>query len=144
MVVWSIASDVTHSGGINRHARDDIERVGLARYLATAATSDLDRTLWLADDLVGQPEHDRVALVECGRPSPLARELSLLLTKAGRTPVPMLIQDRALAQADQTLRKLSGVSAVWVFAENLFDAYMCVFATQLTFAMRRVAREGLP
>jgi len=36
------------------------------------------------------------------------------------------------------------VSSVWVFAENLFEAYMSVFATQLTFAMRRVARQGMP
>jgi hypothetical protein len=118
--------------------------VGIARYLATAATGDLDRTLWLADSLVGEPQRDRVALVECGRPSPLARELAGLLTKAGRIPVSVVIQDRELAQSETLLRRLSGVSEVWVFADNLFDAYMSVFATQLTFAMRRAARDGLP
>jgi hypothetical protein len=118
--------------------------VGIPRYLATASTVDLDRTLWLADDLVAQPEHDRVALVECGRQSLLARDVAALLTRAGRTPVSALIEDRALAQSDALLRRLSGVSSVWVFVENLFDAYMSVFATQLTFAMRQVARQGLP
>jgi hypothetical protein len=118
--------------------------VGLARYLATVATDDLDRTLWLADDLVAQPEHATVGLIECGRPSPMAHELATLLGKAGRSSVSLLIKDRDIAQSDAVLRKLSGVSCVWVFAENLFEAYMSVFATQLTFAMRRVARGGLP
>lgn len=118
--------------------------MGLARYLATAATDDLDRTLWLADDLAAQPDHDKVGLIECGRPSPLARELAALLGKADRSSVSLLVQDREIAQSETVLRKLSGVGSVWVFAENLFEAYMSVFATQLTFALRRVAREGLP
>jgi hypothetical protein len=118
--------------------------VGISRYLATALTGDLDRTLGLADDLTSPPEHDKVALLECGRPSMLAREVAGLLTRAGRTPVTALIEDRALAQSDALLRRLSGVSAMWVFVENLFDAYMSVFATQLTFAMRQVARQGVP
>ena len=118
--------------------------MGIARYLATAVTGDLDRTLRLADDLAGQPDYDKVALIECGRPSPLARELGALLTKAGRSHVSVLIQDRELAQSDALLRRLAGVSAVWIFAESLFEAYMTVFATQLTFGLRRVARDGLP
>jgi hypothetical protein len=109
-----------------------------------AATGDLDRTLWLADDLAAQPDKDKVALVECGRPSPQARELADLLTRAARPHVSVLIQDRELAQSDALLRRLSGVGAVWMFAESLFEAYMTVFATQLTFVLRRVAREGLP
>jgi hypothetical protein len=119
--------------------------VGIPRYLATAATADLDRVLRLADELSEQRlERDRVGLVECGRPSPLARQLATQLTRAGRFPVSVLIGDRELAQSDSVLRRLSGVSSVWVFAENLFDAYMSVFATELTFAMRRAARQGLP
>jgi hypothetical protein len=118
--------------------------VGIPRYLATAVTGDLDRTLWLADDLTSRPEHDKVALVECGRPSSMAREVADLLKRAGRTPVTALIEDRALAQSEALLRRLSGVSAVWVFVENLFEAYMSVFATRLTFAMRQVARQGVP
>ena len=118
--------------------------MGIPRYLATAVTTDLDRTLWLADDLSARPEQDRVALVECGRPSPLAREVADLLARAGRTAVLARIENRDLAQSDVLLRRLSGVSSVWVFVENLFDAYMSVFATQLTFAMRRVARQGVP
>jgi hypothetical protein len=123
---------------------DDGRYVGIARYLATAATGDLDRTLWLADDLAAQPDDDKVALIECGRPSPLARELEALLKQAGRSHVSVLIQDRELAQSDALLRRLSGVGAVWIFAESLFEAYITVFATQLTFVLRRVAREGLP
>ena len=118
--------------------------MGIARYLAIAATGDLERTLWLADDLAAQPDSDKVALVECGRPSPIARQLAGLLTTAGRPHVSVLIQDRELAQSDAVLRRFSGVGAVWMFAENLFEAYMSVFATQLTFVLRRVAREGLP
>ncbi|MBV9899197.1 MAG: hypothetical protein JO020_33995, partial [Chloroflexi bacterium] len=140
----SIIADLTHSGGICWSIHDDIQRVGIPRYLATAVTTDLDRTLWLADDLSARPEQDRVALVECGRPSPLAREVADLLARAGRTAVLARIENRDLAQSDVLLRRLSGVSSVWVFVENLFDAYMSVFATQLTFAMRRVARQGVP
>jgi hypothetical protein len=119
--------------------------VGIPRYLATATSNDLDRTLRLADELVERlPDRDRVGLVECGRPSPPARELATLLTRAGRTPVPVLVADRHMAQSDTALRRLWGVSSVWVFVENLFEAYMAVFATQLTFALRHAAREGLP
>jgi hypothetical protein len=58
--------------------------------------------------------------------------------------VSVLVGDREVAQSDSVLRRLSGVSSVWVFAESLFEAYMTVFATELTFAMRRAARQGLP
>jgi hypothetical protein len=119
--------------------------VGIPRYLATAATADMERVLRLADELSEQrTERDRVGLVECGRPSPLARQLAGQLTRAGRFPISVLIGDRELAQSDSVLRRLSGVSSVWVFAENLFEAYMTVFATELTFALRRAARQGLP
>lgn len=106
--------------------------------------SDLDRTLGLAHGLVGRPEQARIGLIECGRPSPLARDLAALLTRAGRPPVSVLIKDREHAQSDAILRRLAGVSAVWVFAENLLEAYLTVFATHLTFALRGAAREGLP
>jgi hypothetical protein len=118
--------------------------VGIPRYIATAATEDLERVLRLADELSERPDRDRVALVECGRQSPMARELAGRLTQAGRYPVSVLIGDRELAQSDSVLRRMSGVSSVWVFAESLFEAYMTVFATELTFAMRRAARQGLP
>ena len=127
-----------------RRRQDDSQSVGIPRYLATAATSELDRTLSLADDLVAYPENDRIALVECGRPSTLAREVADMLARAGRTPVTALIEDRELAQSESLLRRFAGVSSVWVFVENLFDAYMSVFATQLTFVMRQLARQGLP
>ena len=90
--------------------------MGVAHYLATAATGDLARTLRLADDLAAQPEYDKVALVECGGPSPLAREMEALLRQAGRPYVSVLIQDRELAQSDALLRLLSRVGAVWIFA----------------------------
>jgi hypothetical protein len=112
--------------------------------MATTAVDDLSRTLWLADDLVARPEKDRVALIQCGAASALAAELAALLTRAGRVPVSIVIRDRDQAQSEAVLHKLYGVSSVWVFVEDLFEAYMCVFATQLTFAMRAVAREGLP
>jgi hypothetical protein len=119
--------------------------MGLPRYLATAAVDDLERTLWIADDLFDQPAPRRsVAMVQCGQSSPLATELSGLLKRSGRDPVDLVIYEREQAQAPSTLRKLAGVSAVWVFADNLFAAFMSVFATQLAFALRTAARQGLP
>jgi hypothetical protein len=118
--------------------------VGIARCLAIAATGDLDRTLGLAQNLVGRHEQARIGLIECGQPSALAREVAGLLTRAGRVPVTVLVKDRELAQSDALLHRLAGVSAVWVFADNLLETYLIVFATRLTFALRRAAHEGLP
>jgi hypothetical protein len=118
--------------------------VGLPRYLATAYDDDLERTLALADELLGTFDRDRVALVQCGGPSARAAELAALLVKAGRRPVSLVVSDREQAQSDAILQKLWGISSAWVFVEDLFGAYMSVFATQLTFAMRHLARDGLP
>ena len=119
--------------------------MGVPRYLATVVLDDLERTLAIADELLEEPEAMRkVALVHCGRASHRAEELGRLLSATGRTPVSLIVTTREQAQAPETLRRLSGASAVWVFVENLFEAFMTVFATQLTFAMRSVTRQGMP
>jgi hypothetical protein len=117
----------------------------MPRYLAAARLDDLERTLRLADDLI-TPQEKRapVCLLQCGRPSPLAAQLGDLLRKAGRYGRPVVISDRLSAQSDFTLAKLGGVGSVWVFAEDLFEAFMTVFATQLAFSLRARARQGLP
>jgi hypothetical protein len=144
-VLFSIVGRTAPCLGVGKAAYTAIvESVGQPRYMATMAADDIERTLWIADNLIARPEHDRVALVQCGRASRMASELADVLTRAGRTPVPIVIRERDQAQSEVMLRKLSGVSAVWVFVEDLFDAYMCVFATRLTFAMRAAARNGLP
>lgn len=135
-------SEIYPNGGSPRTRRADSRSVAVPRYLATADAGDLERMLWIADDLLEEPDSARkVALVQCGRASYRADQLARLLTSRGRTPVSLVITRREQAQAPETLRKLSGAGEVWVFAENLFEAFMSVFATQLTFAMRSVSRK---
>jgi cyanophycinase-like exopeptidase len=119
--------------------------VGLPRYLAAGSADDLERTLRMADDLVSAP-NDRapVCVVQCGRASGAAAELAEMLRAAGRPCVSLVIKERLQAQSEATLVKIAGASAIWVFAEDLFEAFMTVFATQLAFALRASASDGLP
>jgi hypothetical protein len=113
--------------------------------MAMAEVDDVERALALADELSHEPgNRHAIALLQCGTASKLAAEVATLLARSGRRTVAIVIHDREQAQSESTLLKLTGVGAVWVFAENLFDAFMTLFATQLAFALRRAARDGLP
>jgi cyanophycinase-like exopeptidase len=120
--------------------------VGLPRYLTLAGgIDDLERTLALADDLIALPERSgAIALVQCGGESPMAVELARLLGSNRRRAVPILVKSRTQAQSSTVLGKLDGISAAWVFADDLFETFMNVFATQLAFALRARARQGMP
>lgn len=119
--------------------------MGVPRYLAAAHVEDVDHTLLLADELLGGNERfEPVALVQCGRESSIAVDLGQRLRRTGRPSVGVVVDDRAKAQSDATLQKLAGASAVWLFAEDLFQAFMTLFATRLAFALRAGARQGLP
>jgi hypothetical protein len=119
--------------------------VGLPRYLAAARVDDLERTLGLADELIAPHELRRaVCLLQCGRPSALAGELAEVLGKSGRSFASLVVKERREAQSEAVLARLAGASAVWVFAEDMLEAFSCVFATQLAFALRARASEGLP
>jgi hypothetical protein len=113
--------------------------------MAAARVDQLERTLSLADELI-TPQEKRapVCLLQCGRPSPLAAQLDQILRRAGRYSLSVVVSDRLSAQSDFTLAKLGGVSSVWVFAEDLFETFMTVFATQLAFSLRARATQGLP
>ena len=117
----------------------------MPRYMAAARLDDLERTLRLADDLI-TPQEKRapVCLLQCGRPSPLATQLGDRLRRAGRYGLSVVVSDRLSAQSDFTLAKLRGVGSVWVFAEDLFETFTTVFATQLAFSLRARTRQGLP
>lgn len=113
--------------------------------MALAGLDDVERTLALGDELSDEPaDRQAVALLQCGGPSSMASDLAKLLEQQGRGTISVVIHDREQAQSDSTLSKLSGAGAVWVFAENLFNAFMSVFATQLAFTLRHAARDGLP
>jgi hypothetical protein len=117
----------------------------MPRYMAAARLDDLERTFNMAEDLITpQEKRGTACLLQCGRQSPVASQLGEMLRKAGRYSVQIVVSDRASAQSDMTLAKLESVSSVWVFADNLFEAFMSVFATQLAFALRARATQGLP
>jgi hypothetical protein len=110
-----------------------------------AGVDDLQRTLRLGDELIARPDGlGGVALLQCGRESDAANELRTLMSKAGRYAVPLVVRTREQAQSDAVLNKLENVSAVWVFADDLFATFMTVFATDLAFVLRTRARKGMP
>jgi hypothetical protein len=117
---------------------------GLPRYLATAQIDDPERIAWLADDLLGGDSQGPVVLLQCGRPSTMAVEIGRQLGKVGRRSLPLVIRDRATAQADSTVSRMAGASAVWVFADDMLEAFMILYATHLSFSLRAKARAGLP
>lgn len=124
-----------------------LESVGLPRYLATASLGDVEDTVRLVDGLEANASPDpvnAVALVQCGRASPAAADIARVLTAAGRRPIDLVVTLREEAQADDIVQKLTSASSVWVFAEDLFEAFNSVFATELAFALRSAAKDGLP
>src|SRR3954453_9723367 len=118
--------------------------MGLPRFLAAARIDDPERTVWLADELLDADARGPVVLLQIGRPSLIASELGRQLQKLNRRPVSLVINDRPAAQADSTLSRLVGAAAVWVFAEDMLEAFLIVFATQLAFNLRTKSRAGLP
>jgi hypothetical protein len=115
--------------------------------MATARNDDPDRTVWFANDLAGTSSHDKhspTVLLQIGRPSAYASDLGARLEKLGRRPLALVVKDRYHAQSDISAAKLAGACAVWVFTDDLFEAFMTLFATRLAFALRLKAKEGLP
>jgi hypothetical protein len=113
--------------------------------MAMARVDDVEYTVRLADEMVAEHEHrGAVCLVQCGKPSTAAAELSQELTRLGRRVVPLIVKDREQAQADATLAKLVGASAVWVFSDDMLETFLSLFATQLAFELRGKAKAGLP
>jgi hypothetical protein len=118
--------------------------MGLPRFLAVARVDDPERTAYLADEQVDSDARGPVVLLQCGRselsPSTIARELQ----KRGRRSINLTIRDRQMAQADETLARMAGAAAVWVFSDDLLDTFMSTFATTLAWSLRAKARSGLP
>jgi hypothetical protein len=113
--------------------------------MASARVEDAERTVHLATELVGAPDKQGpVCLLQIGKPSALALQLGQLLTRAGWRISPLVIKDRTHAQSDSALGKLAVASTVWVFADDLLEAFFTVFATELAFALRTKSRQGLP
>jgi hypothetical protein len=134
-----------HPGGSARQAATDSRKVGLPRYMATIGVDDPERAVRLAEELVGaRDRHQPVCLLQCGRASALAAQLAQVLTRAGRGVSSVIVQDRVQAQSDAMFTKLVGVSAVWVFADDLLETFFAMLATPLAFALRARAHEGLP
>lgn len=117
---------------------------GLPRYLAASRIDDPERTVWLADDLIGSGAPGPVVLLQVGRSSLAALEVGRALQKCGRHSLPLIVCDRPTAQADATLARMSGASAVWVFADDMLETFLVLYATQLAFHLRSKARAGLP
>jgi cyanophycinase-like exopeptidase len=113
--------------------------------MATARVDDVERTVFLANDM--NAAHDAsgpICLLQCGRPSALAAELTTYIQKLGRRVTPLVISDRAQAQSDSVLGKVAAASAVWVFADDLLETFFTVLATPLAFALRAKSKAGLP
>ncbi len=121
-----------------------MEMGGLPRYLMAAQIEDPERTAWLANDLLGIDAPGPVVLLQCGRPSMMANEMGRQLLRQGRRSVSLVVRDRPAAQASQTLSRMAGASAVMVFADDMLEAFMVLYATQLAFSLRAKARSGLP
>lgn len=85
-----------------------------------------------------------VCLLQCGRPSPVAPMISELLAARGLESWELIVDDREVAKADETLDAVHAASAIWVFSENMFDTFMTVFATPLSFALRSATKAGKP
>ncbi|HEV7664771.1 MAG TPA: hypothetical protein VGQ62_14645, partial [Chloroflexota bacterium] len=112
--------------------------------MASARVDDAERTVKLGLELVGVPDKPGpVCLLQCGEPSPIALELGRILNNHGRRTTSLVIKDREHAQADVALSKLLGASAVWVFADDLLDAFFTMFATDLAFVLRARTKQGM-
>jgi cyanophycinase-like exopeptidase len=115
---------------------------GLPRFLATACLEDPARIVSLADGLISPDANGPVVLLQVGKTSAAAVEVARELQKTGRRSVPLVIRDREAAQADHTLSRLVCASAVWVFADDMLEAFMTLYATDVAFALRARARAG--
>jgi hypothetical protein len=110
-----------------------------------AKLDDPERALSMGDDLIGGSEDSgAVVLLQCGRESPLAGKLESLIRATGRYAFSMVVSNRAQAQFEVPPFTLAQASAVWVFAEDLLEAYLTVCATDLSWALRARARRGMP
>lgn len=117
---------------------------GLPRYLVTATIEDAERTAWLANDLLSADAPGPVVLLQCGKPSIMAQEMGRQLLKLNRRSVSLVVKDRPAAQADSTISRMAGCAGVMVFADDMLEAFMVLYATQLAFSLRAKAKAGLP
>ena len=102
---------------------------GRPRYLAAALINDPERTVWQANDLIGADVRGPVVLLQVGRSSPLALELGRALQNQGRHTVSLVVRDRAAAQSEHTVARMAGACAVWVFAEDMLETFLTLYAT---------------
>jgi hypothetical protein len=113
--------------------------------MATAQVDDAERIVRLADELLASNDRGGpICLLQCGRASDTANELIPILTSIGRRSDLLVVKDRLQAQSDAVSTRVSGASSVWVFAEDLLEAFFNVFATRLAFELRARARGGMP
>jgi hypothetical protein len=117
---------------------------GLPRYLATARLEDPERIVLIADTLISPDATGPVVLLQVGRASAAAIEVGRQLQKVGRRTVPLIIRDREGAQSDLALSRLVGASAVWVFADDMLETFLTLYATDVAFHLRSKAQAGLP
>ncbi|MDQ3809102.1 MAG: hypothetical protein M3336_02315 [Chloroflexota bacterium] len=117
---------------------------GLPRYLAAARADDAERLVRLAEEQFGDALAGPVLMLQVGRASVQAAEMSRELDKRDRRSVPLVIADRDVAQSAGTLTRVASAGAVWVFADDLLEAFMTLFATELAFHLRSRAGKGLP
>src|SRR5438105_801312 len=101
--------------------------MGLPRYIASAGLGDPERTVDLAEELAGGDDGGPVCLVQCGRESPMAAEVSRALQQRGRRTKLLLIDEREVASSDLALSSLSVASSAWVFADDLLAAFYTLF-----------------
>ena len=121
----------------------DTQVMGLPRYLAAASLEDPERTVWLAEELMGAPG-GLVSLVHCGGTAPAAADVAREIQKRGRHVAQVIVAERSVARSAQTVDRLAQASAIWVFADDLIDAFLTTFATPMAFATRSRALQGLP
>jgi hypothetical protein len=119
--------------------------VGLPRYLAASRIDDPERTAFLVAELIAAADNGgAVCLLQIGRSSPLAHLMSQQLHKLGQRTKSVIVRDREAAQSDATLNAAALASAVWVFADDLLETFLTLFATPTAFALRSKSRAGLP
>ena len=118
--------------------------MGLPRYLAAAGLGDVERIIWLAEELSSSSDAGPVYLVQCGRASAQAAQVAAELQRRGRRTRLLVLDDREVAGSEQTVRNLSTASSAWVFADDLLATFYEVFATPAAFVLRQRAQEGLP
>jgi hypothetical protein len=71
-------------------------------------------------------------------------EVGRALQKQGRHTVSLVVRDRGMAQSDHTVARMAGACAVWVFAEDMLETFLTLYATDTAFQLRAKARRGLP